>query len=111
MYKFKEIRHIPFSRATRIPEGTSLEKFRGICGFQYEEMGELIWIELPLFESWVEDKDEFSFCSKIKDAVVYRTDVKRMIPIVAIRQEKGLLYFPEDTKGIKLDYLTLLTKE
>jgi len=95
----------------KFPEGTSFEQFKGVCGYQYERWGKRNYVELFLFESWIEDKDEFSFCSKIKDAVIYRTKIKRMIPVVAIRQEKGLLYFPEDTKGIKLDYLTLLTKE
>ena len=108
MYHFQEVNHIPISKSTKIPEGSSLEDFRGVCGYQYEALGNKIRIELPLFESWPEDKEEFSFGYRVTDYVIYRTNIyKRIIPVVAIRAEKGLLYFPEDTKGIKLDYLIL----
>jgi len=97
-------------------KGIIPETYKGTCCIEYIEFGEKYSVNIDLYKSWKEDKDEF-FVRFMDELNLFRYVINsndflcdRMIPVLGVRKNKGLIYFPNDPDPMKITSLTLLSK-
>jgi len=116
-FKFEIDPSLYVSLRENLSKGIIPETYKGTCCIEYIEFGEKYSVNIDLYKSWKEDKDEF-FVRFMDELTLFRyvTDsndiinCNLMIPVLGIRRNKGLLYFPNDPNPIKIISLTLLSK-